>query len=44
MLKIVKEETVTALEECMKMNENLVYNYITDPQEKEQEEEYRNRI
>ena len=44
MLKIFKEETVIALEERKKVNENLVYSYITDPQEQEQEEEYRNRI
>ena len=44
MLKIFKEETVIALEERKKVNENLVYSYITDPQEQEQEEEYRNQI
>ena len=38
-LKTFKEEAETALKECIKVSENLVYTYITDPQEQEHEEE-----
>ena len=38
-LKHYKEEAETALKECIKINENLVDNYIEDPETREFEEE-----